>query len=105
MQAYSRMFQQEASRKYQKRFYASTLICEHKSLSLPAPGHMFKALEVPQKPPQIDLADLKQIIHLAASTMDLNVVREDKDVGKRMNKTLNNLVQDSAAALKALQIR
>ena len=61
---------------------------------------MLQALDVLQKLPQIDLAALQQIIHLAASTMDLDVVREHKDVGKGRRKTLNNLVHDSAAALE-----
>ena len=43
----SAMFQQKATCDYQDRFHVSKLICEHENLSLPGPGQMFQALEVP----------------------------------------------------------
>jgi len=83
MKAYSAMFQQKATSDYQERFHASKLLCEHEALSLRGPGQMFQALEVPPKLPRIDLAALQQIIHLAASTLDLEVVRQQKMWAKR----------------------
>ena len=100
MKAYSVMFQQKATSDYQERFHASKLLCEHETLSLRGPGQMFQALEVPPELPRIDLAALQQIIHLAASTLDLEVVRQHEDVGKEKKRALNALVHDSSAALK-----
>ena len=61
---------------------------------------MFQALQVPAEIHQIDLAALQQIIHLAASTLDLKIIREHKDVGKRKRMDLDALVRDSSAALQ-----
>ena len=61
---------------------------------------MFQPLRVPAEIHQIDLAALQQIIHLAASTLDLEIIREHKDVGKNKRKDLSALVYDSNAALK-----
>ena len=45
---------------------------------------MFQALHAaPETLHQIDLAALQQIIHLAASTLDLEIIREHEDVGKQ----------------------
>ena len=46
------------------------------------------------------LAALQQTIHLAASTLDLEIIREHEDVGKKKRKDLDALVYDSSAALK-----
>ena len=61
---------------------------------------MFQALGVSSEIPRIDLAALHQIIHLAASTLDLEVVRQHQDVGKEKKRALDALVYDSSAALK-----
>ena len=58
---------------------------------------------MPEKIHQIDLVALQKIIHLAAPTLDLEVVREHQDVGKR-KKDLDALVADSAAALQRLRL-
>ena len=50
---------------------------------------MFQALEVPRELPRIDLAALQQIIHLAASTLDLEVVRQHEDIGKMNRRALD----------------
>ena len=94
MSAYPAMFQQKA------RFHASKLICEHETLSLRGPRDMFQALEVAPELPRIDLAALQQIIHLAASTLDLEVVRQNED-GKMKRRALDPLVQHCCA--EALQ--
>ena len=61
---------------------------------------MFQALEVAPELPRIDLAALQQIIHLAASTLDLEVVRQNED-GKMKRRALDPLVQHCCA--EALQ--
>ena len=63
---------------------------------------MFLALEahMPPELPRIDLAALQHIIHLAASTLDLEVVRQHEDIGKMKRRALDPLVHDSTAALK-----
>ena len=43
---------------------------------------------------------LEQIIHLAASTLDLEVVLQHEDIGKMKRRALDPLVHDSTAALK-----
>ena len=87
MKTYYPMFQQQATHDYLERLHASKLIREHETLSLRAPGQMFHALQVPPKIHQIDLGALQKIIHFAASTLDLEVVREHvrehQDVGKK----------------------
>ena len=65
---------------------------------------MFQALQVPEKIHQIDLVALQKIIHLAAPTLDLEVIREHQDVGKTKRKDLDALVADSGAALKRLSL-
>ena len=103
MKTYYPMFQQQATHDYKERFHASELIREHETLSLRAPGQMFQALQVPEQIHQIDLVALQKIIHLAASTLDLEAIREHKDVGRKKRKDLDALVADSGAALKRLK--
>ena len=107
MKTYYPMFQQQATHDYKERFHASELIREHETLSIRAPGQMFQALQVPEKIHQTDLVALQKIIHLAASTLDLEVVREHvrehQDAGKK-KKDLDALVADSAAALQRLRL-
>ena len=86
------------------KIYASELIGEHAQKSIRAPGQMFHALQVPEKIHQIDLVALQKIIHLAAPTLDLEVIRERKDVGRKKRKDLDALVADSAAALQRLRL-
>ena len=88
MQDYHRMFQQEATHAYKEKFYESELVCKHDTLSIRAPGQMFQALQVPEKIHQIDVVALQKIIHLAASTLDLEVIREHKDVGRKETEIL-----------------
>ena len=102
MKTYYPLFQQQATHDYLERFRASELIREHETLSLRAPGQMFQALQVPEKIHKIDLVALQKIILLAASTLDLEVVRGHQDVGKKKRKALNALVADSGDALKRL---
>ena len=103
MKTYYPMFQQQATHEYLERFHASELIREHETLSLRAPGQMFQALQVPEQIHQIELVALQKIIHLAASTLGLEIIREHKDVGKQKRKDLDALVSDSSAALKRLK--
>ena len=103
MKTYSPMFQQQATHEYQARFHASELIREHETLSLRAPGQMFQALQVPGKIHQIDFGGLQKIIHLAASTLDLAIIREHNGVDNKKWKDLDALVYDSSAALKRLK--
>ena len=97
------MFQQQATHAYQARFHGSKLICEHETLSLRAPGQMFQVLHVPAKSHQIDVVALQKTIHLVASTLDLDIIREHNDVGKQKRKHLDALVSDSSAALNRLK--
>ena len=87
MKTYCAMFQQRATHEYKNKLYESELIDEHAQKSIRAPGQMFHALQVPPKIHQIDLGALQKIIHLAASTLDLEAVREHvrehQDVGKK----------------------
>ena len=78
-------------------------MCKHDTLSIRAPGQTFHALQVPKKIHKIDLTALRKIILLAASTLDLEVVRGHQDVGKKKRKALNALVADSGDALKHLK--
>ena len=78
-------------------------MCKHDTLSIRAPGQTFHALQVPEKIHKIDLTALQKIILLAASTLDLEVIRERKDVGRKKRKDLDALVADSGAALKHLK--
>ena len=82
-------------------------MCKHVALSIRAPGQMFHALRVPPKIHQIDFGAQQKIIHLAASTLDLEVVREHvrehQDVGKK-KKDLDALVADSDAALQRIRL-
>ena len=103
LKVYAAMFQQKATSEYQERFHASRLICEHETLSLRGPGQMFQAVEVPGSLPRIDVAALEQIVLLAASTLDLEVVREHQEVGKEKKRALNALIEDSAAAVAKVQ--
>ena len=48
----------------------------------------------------ISFRALQQIIHLAASTLDLEVVRQHEDIGKMKGRALDTLVHDSTAALR-----
>ena len=102
MQDYHRMFQQEATHAYKEK-YESELVCKHDTLSIRAPGQTFHALQVPKKIHKIDLTALRKIILLAASTLDLEVIRGHEDVGKNKRKALDGLVADSDAALKHLE--
>ena len=85
-----------------KKNYESELVCKHDTLSIRAPGQTFQALQVPEKIHKIDLVALQKIILLAASTLDLEVVRGHQDVGKKKRKALNALVADSGDELKRL---
>ena len=78
-------------------------MCKHDTLSIRAPGQTFQALQVPEKIYKIDLVALQKIIHLAAPALDLEVIREHKDVGRKKRKDLDALVADSGAALKHLK--
>ena len=86
-----------------KKTYESELVCKRDALSIRAPGQMFQALQVPEKIHQIDVVALQKIIHLAPSTLVLEVIREHKDVGRKKRKDLDALVADSGAALKHLK--
>ena len=50
---------------------------------------MFQALQVPEKIHKIDLVALQKIILLAASTLDLEVVRGHQEVGKKETESLD----------------
>ena len=84
--------------------YESELVCKHDTLSIRAPGQTFHALQVPEKIHKIDLVALQKIILLAASTLDLEVVRGRQDVGQQKREALNALVADSGDALKRLSL-
>ena len=99
LKVYSTMFQQKATCDYQNRFHSSKLICEHETLSLRGPGQMLQAVEVPSELARIDIAALEQIVLLAASTLDLEMVRQHDKVGKEKKRALNALVENSAAAV------
>ena len=77
-------------------------MCNHDTLSIRAPGQTFRALRVPPKIHKIDLTALRKIILLAASTLDLEVIRGHQDVGQKKRKALNALVADSGDELKRL---
>ena len=79
-------------------------MCKHDTLSIRAPGQTFHALQVPEQIHKIDLTALQKIILLAASTLDLEVVRGHQGVGKKKRKALNALVADSGDALKRLSL-
>ena len=49
---------------------------------------------------RIDLATLRRIVCLAASTLDLKAARQHEDIGKMRRRALNILVHDSTAALE-----
>ena len=88
------MFQQKATENFRERFACHAVICEHENLSLRAPGQMFQALEVPTNKEdivEIDALALAKIIQLAASTIDLDVVRKHPDCGKNRTKAINQL--------------
>ena len=62
---------------------------------------MFQALDAaPETLHQIDLAALQKIIHLAASTMDLEIIRGHTDVGTQRKRALDDLVQNRGAYLR-----
>ena len=103
MKTYYPMFQQQATHDCLERFHASELIREHDTLSLRAPGQMFQALQVPAEIHHIGLTALQQIIRLAVSTLDLEIIREHNHVDKKKRKYLAALVSDSSAALKRLK--
>ena len=65
-------------------------------MSLQGPGHF----QAPPELPRIDLAALQQIIDLAASILDLEVVPQHEDIGTMKRRALDTLVHDSTAALK-----
>ena len=60
---------------------------------------MFQAVEVPSELARIDIAALEQTVLLAASTLDLEMVRQHDEVGKEKKRALNALVENSAAAV------
>ena len=64
-------------------------------------GRCFRlwTVEVPSELARIDIAALEQIVLLAASTLDLEMVRQHDEVGKEKKRALNALVENSAAAV------
>ena len=62
---------------------------------------MFQALEAaPEHLHRINLAVLQKIMHLAASTMDLEIIRGHNDVGTQGKRALEDLVRDRGAYLR-----